>query len=192
MLPRLRSHLLITALLATSLAVCAALPPRTPPADPQQALLDDCPAVIRQDPRMTLPCYRARQATIPLRYEATGSDETVEVKKRSYVLNSQSWSSQGLVSPADWRHDVDIYIPAQARHQRALLVINNGARSTTKRSGPQAPTDFSEAVLAAVASKTQTVVISVSDAPSQPLVYADDGKPRPTMRATRAGAAQSS
>ena len=127
-----------------------------------------------QDFSEVLACYKKAEDTNPLLYTAKASTIFPGVEKRSFELSSQQWSPQGLVSPAPWKHTVDIYIPDNALHSQALLLANNG----TANAGPtnaNEPTDFTETMALEVAGKTRTIVISVSNVPNQYLTYANDG-----------------
>ena len=126
-----------------------------------------------------LACYRAAQAKEPLHYVAGETTQLPGVEKRSFALTSQHWSPHQLVTPADWQHEVTIYIPADALPGKALLVANNGTNSVNiSGSGPQVPSDFTEAMALTVARQTRTIVIAVSNIPNQYLHYADDGVAR--------------
>jgi PhoPQ-activated pathogenicity-related protein len=122
-----------------------------------------------------LACYRAAEASQPLTY--TAGDITVfpGVQKRRFELTSQAGSQNGMVQPASWKHDVDIYIPTGALAGRALLIANNGINVASGKDGVKPSTDFSEAMAVAIARKTRTIVVSVSNVPNQYLTYADDG-----------------
>nr|WP_180205683.1 PhoPQ-activated protein PqaA family protein [Pseudomonas sp. SbOxS1]NYU05819.1 PhoPQ-regulated protein [Pseudomonas sp. SbOxS1] len=127
-----------------------------------------------QDFSEVLACYKKAEDANPLLYTAKASTIFPGVEKRSFELSSQQWSPQALVSPAPWKHTVDIYIPDNALHSQALLLANNG----TANAGPtnaNEPTDFTETMALEVAGKTRTIVISVSNVPNQYLTYADDG-----------------
>lgn len=128
-----------------------------------------------------LACYRTAQAALPLQYVAKETTQLPGVEKRRLELTSQRWSPDGMATPAEWQHEVEIYIPDQARPGKALLVANNGT-NFADRSGtgsrPQAASDFTEAMALAVARQTGTIVISLSNVPNQYLTYADDGVAR--------------
>jgi len=133
-----------------------------------------------------LACYRAAQAKEPLHYVAGETTQLPGVEKRSFALTSQHWSPHQLVTPADWQHEVTIYIPADALPGKALLVANNGTNSVNiSGSGPQVPSDFTEAMALTVARQTRTIVIAVSNIPNQYLHYADDGVARAKTAAWR-------
>lgn len=119
--------------------------------------------------------YRAAEAEKPLEYVATASKHLPGVEKRSYTLTSQHWSAGGMVTPIAWQHEVDIYIPEQALSGTALLVVNNGINTAGAGGTVKGPSDFSETVVASIAKRTRSIVISVSNVPNQYLTYADDG-----------------
>ncbi|VVO36739.1 PhoPQ-activated pathogenicity-related family protein [Pseudomonas fluorescens] len=125
-----------------------------------------------------LNCYKKAEASKPLIYTLKGTQVFPNVEKRSFELSSQQWSPQGMVSPEQWKHDVDIYIPRDALHGRALLVANDGTNIASDNEGISGPTDFTEAMALEVAHKTRTIVISVSNIPNQYLTYTDDGVAR--------------
>ena len=123
-------------------------------------------------------CYRAAQAMYPLQYLLVNSVELPGVQKRSFKLTSQNWSPNGLVQPEVWNHDVDIYIPSQALHGTAVLIANNGINIAATGAGLKPGSDFSEATAVAIAQKTRTIIVSVSNVPNQQLTYLDDGLAR--------------
>lgn len=134
-----------------------------------------CFEASNQDFGEILTCYKKAEDFNPLIYTAKGSTLFPGVEKRSFDLASQQWSPQGLVSPVQWKHDVDIYIPDNALHGQALLVANNGTPYAHGQRSSAGPTDFTEAQALGIAKKTRTIVISVSNIPNQYLTYADDG-----------------
>lgn len=119
--------------------------------------------------------YRAAEASQPLVYAAKEVTELPGVQKRRFELTSQNWSPNGLVQPAAWKHDVDIYIPTDALTGRALLVANNGINTASGKDGTKPSSDMTEAMAIAIAQQTKTIVISVSNIPNQYLTYLDDG-----------------
>lgn len=125
-----------------------------------------------------LNCYKQEQASHPLLYTAKGTEVFPGVEKRSFELSSQRWSPDELVSPQQWKHDVDIYIPHNAVHGQAVLIANNGTNIPAGNKAASEPTDFTQAMALEVARKTGTIVISLSNIPNQYLTYADDGLPR--------------
>jgi len=141
---------------------------------PSQASSQACFEASDQDFSEVLACYKKAEDANPLVYTAKASTALPGVEKRSFELSSQQWSPQGLVSPAQWKHSVDIYIPENALHGQALLVANNGTPHAAQNNAAD-PTDFTETMALEVARKTRTIVISVSNVPNQYLTYADDG-----------------
>lgn len=122
-----------------------------------------------------LACYRAAEALQPLVYTAKEITQLPGVQKRRFELTSQNWTQNGMVQPAQWTHDVDIYIPTGALTGRALLVANNGINIPSATDGIKPSSDFSEAMAIAIAQQTKTIIISVSNVPNQYLTYLDDG-----------------
>ena len=122
------------------------------------------------DLSQVIPKYRESLAEHPVSYSLVESKQLTGVMLQKYQLNSQSWTLQGEVSPGDWQHEVDIYIPDVAKEKNALVVINSG--SNDDGSGhPVAPTNFSQEQLSQIAIATKTIVISVSNVPNQKLTY---------------------
>ena len=114
--------------------------------------------------------YRMSLASLPLDYSLQDKKQLPGVMLKRYILNSQTWSPQGVVTPKRWQNGVNIYIPDSAREKNALVVINDG--SNNNGSGdPVAPTNFSEEELSRIAVATRTVVIAVSNVPNQVLSY---------------------
>ena len=141
-------------------------------ADTSAAACSDLP---EHDYSEILNCYKKEQASKPLLYVAKGVQTFPGVEKRSFELTSQHWSPEGLTSPEQWKHDVDIYIPDNALHSQALLVANNGTNIPSDKKSTTEPTDFTQAMALEVARKTGTIVISLSNIPNQYLTYTDDG-----------------
>ncbi|WP_122662840.1 PhoPQ-activated pathogenicity-related family protein [Pseudomonas viridiflava] len=122
--------------------------------------------------------YKKSQASIPLSYKASGVESLPGIEKRTFELKSQTWSPEGLVEPAQWLHEVVIYIPDNARPGQALLIANNGTHLPRPGDAPRPADDFSEEIAISVARKTGTIVISTSNVPNQYLTYTDDGLAR--------------
>lgn len=114
--------------------------------------------------------YRMSLAALPLEYSLMEKKIFAGVTLQRYNLNSQMWTPQNVVVPARWQNEVDIYIPKAAKHNNALVVINNGSNTNTSGT-PVTPTNFSEDELSRIALDTRTVVISVSNVPNQLLTY---------------------
>ncbi|MET3106852.1 PhoPQ-activated pathogenicity-related protein [Oxalobacteraceae bacterium GrIS 2.11] len=123
-------------------------------------------------------CYRSASEAQALVYSAGETTEIGTIQKRTYALTSQSWSPNGMVLPAQWKHDVDIYIPADARTGSALLVVNNGLNVPGAQQDIQSASDLTETTALSIAQQTRTIVVSVSNVPNQYLTYSDDGLAR--------------
>jgi PhoPQ-activated pathogenicity-related protein len=113
----------------------------------------------------------------PVTYSFTGKENLPQVEVKRYQMTSQSWSPDKMVSPGQWQHDVDIYIPESPESHRAVVVVNNGTNYDSTHLKISKPSDFSEETLAAIARETKTIVISVSNIPNQYLTYLNDNKP---------------
>lgn len=62
-----------------------------------------------------LPDYREQISGTPLKYTLINIAPLAQVVVRHYELLSQHWSPDDMVTPAQWRHNVDIYIPETAK-----------------------------------------------------------------------------
>ncbi|KEX94660.1 PhoPQ-regulated protein [Pseudomonas putida] len=144
------------------------------PAAHAETLVDRCSVPI-QDFSEVLNCYKNQEASKPLLYAAKGTQLFPGVEKRSFELSAQQWSPEGLVSPKQWKHSVDIYIPHNANLEQAILVANNGTNIPAGNKVETEPTDFTQSMALEVARRTRTIVISLSNIPNQYLTYADDG-----------------
>ncbi|HEY4351271.1 MAG TPA: PhoPQ-activated protein PqaA family protein [Paraburkholderia sp.] len=122
--------------------------------------------------------YRDAIERQPLKYEKTAHSRLPGVEQHTYLLTSQSWSPEGLVQPAQWQHDVTLYVPPDAIRERALLVINGGTRHAQSEEDAARPHDYALDVLATIACETRTAVVVVHDVPNQNLFYTDDGRAR--------------
>lgn len=120
--------------------------------------------------------YQKQLASHPVNYALLEKKQLSTVSLQRYRLDSQTWTPHGIVTPQDWRHEVDIYIPEAAKEKHALVVINNGINDNTP--GKAMPvSNFNQEKLAHIASATQTIVISVSHIPNQPLIYQGNTTP---------------
>lgn len=124
-----------------------------------------------------LPDYREQISGTPLKYTLISTAPLAQVVVRHYELLSQHWSPDDMVTPAQWRHNVDIYIPETAKEHHALVVVNNGINYEKGVQIPSKSVDFTQQTLASIARDTNTIVISVSDIPNQYLTFQDDKKP---------------
>lgn len=89
-----------------------------------------------------------------------------------YVLQvtSQTWQPQEA-TPKVWQHWVTVIKPDTVEHTTALLYITGGKNTDPAPDG--APEVFTR-----IAKLTNSVVVTVRNVPSQPLVFQGDGKPR--------------
>ncbi|RXE00754.1 PhoPQ-activated protein PqaA family protein, partial [Xanthomonas perforans] len=125
-----------------------------------------------------LVCYHDAIEQQPLTYTRVGTSSVAGVERRDYLLTSQDWSPEGLVTPARWQHDVAIYVPTEALPTRAVLISTNGTRHPADGSAAQPASELAPEALAALAQRTRTVVIALSDIPNQALIYQGDATPR--------------
>lgn len=125
-----------------------------------------------------LNCYRDAHKKEPLQYSKIGAEKTNQAEKTSYKLTSQSWGTRDSVTPEQWTHTVDIYVPDHALFNRALLIINNGINNGSDKNLVKGPTDYPDDTLYAIASKTQSIVISISNVPNQYLKYEKNAVPK--------------
>lgn len=121
--------------------------------------------------------YREQISGTPLKYTLINIAPLAQVVVRHYELLSQHWSPDDMVTPAQWRHNVDIYIPETAKEHHALVVVNNGINYEKGVQIPSKAGDFPQETLASISRDTNTIVISVSDIPNQYLTFQDDKKP---------------
>lgn len=126
----------------------------------------------------SLVCYRDAIERQPLTYTRVGTSSVAGVERRDYLLTSQDWSPEGLVTPSRWQHDVAIYVPKEALPTRAVLISTNGTRHPVDGSTAQPASELAPEALAALAQRTHTVVITLSDIPNQALSYQGDTTPR--------------
>ncbi|EHE1607075.1 PhoPQ-regulated protein [Salmonella enterica] len=136
-----------------------------------------CRNSLECDLSHVLPDYREHISDTPLKYTLISTEPLAQVELRHYELLSQHWSPDDMVTPAQWRHNVDIYIPETAKQRHALVVVNNGVNYEEGVQINSKPVDFTQETLASIARDTNTIVISVSDIPNQYLTFQDDKKP---------------
>ena len=131
-----------------------------------------------RDFSQVLTAYKNTQAANPLDYRATDVESLPGLEKRTFELRSQDWAPLALVEPAEWVHEVIIYIPDAALPGEALLVANNGINRPKPGGEVQPASDFTEEMALTIAKHTRTIVITISNVPNQYLTYADDGVAR--------------
>ena len=91
----------------------------------------------------------------------------------AFVINmtSQTWRAPGEVDRTVWTHWLTVVMPAEVKHKKAFLYITAGSNNSP------APRVVDEN-LAHVATVTGSVVAELRMVPNQPLVFADDKRPR--------------
>ncbi|EJJ4224938.1 PhoPQ-activated pathogenicity-related family protein [Salmonella enterica] len=124
-----------------------------------------------------LPGYQEQISGTPLKYILISTESLAQVELRHYELLSQYWSPDDMVIPAQWRHNVDIYIPERAKKRHALVVVNNGINYEKGLQIHSKSIDFTQETLVNIARDTNTIVISISDIPNQYLTFQGDKKP---------------
>ncbi|MCC4607500.1 PhoPQ-activated protein PqaA family protein [Xanthomonas campestris] len=125
-----------------------------------------------------LVCYHDAVEQQPLVYTRVGTSRVAGVERRDYLLTSQTWSPEARVTPAIWQHDVAIYVPSDALPTRAVLISTNGTRHPADGGAAQPASELPPEALAALAQRSRTVVIALSDIPNQALRYQGDAAPR--------------
>jgi PhoPQ-activated pathogenicity-related protein len=86
-------------------------------------------------------------------------------------MTSQRWLTEREVDRPLWTHWLTVIRPTKVAHQTALMFVtggNNGGK----------PPDRPNPLLTDIAVTTQSVVAELRMVPNQPLVFADEGKPR--------------
>jgi PhoPQ-activated pathogenicity-related protein len=149
-----------TALLALSLAACAAPQPvaqSTSKAPPSLA--------VKASERTALDTYIAKPEPVygwKLVSTLPGNGYTAYVLE----LTSQTWRTSADVDRPVWKHWLTIVKPTVLKHDKALLFIGGGDNKDP------APTKASERS-AKIAVETQSVVVDLGMVPNQPLYFTD-------------------
>ena len=126
-----------------------------------------------------LNCYKEEQASVPLKFVDKGTRTLPGITIRSFELFSQNWSPGGQVTPTQWSHDVEIYIPTFPKpHPTALLIADDGMNREPDGSDPIKPLEIPPDVAIAVAIASRTTVITVSYVPNQVLFYYGNSDPK--------------
>lgn len=86
-------------------------------------------------------------------------------------LNSQTWRTKEDVDRPLWEHWLVVTIPEKITTDRVFLFIGGGSHDSAQPKGP-------DAVTAAIAKATGSVVAELKNIPNQPLVFHNDGQPR--------------
>ena len=86
-------------------------------------------------------------------------------------MTSQRWRTPAEVSQPEWRHYLTVIRPETVESDTSLLFIGGGGND--KDEIPK-----TDAMLAAIATRTNTIVTELRMIPNQPLVFFKDGVPR--------------
>lgn len=86
-------------------------------------------------------------------------------------MTSQTWRAPGEVDRTVWTHWLTVVTPAEVKHTKAFLYITAGSNNSA------APRVVDEN-LARLATVTGSVVAELRMVPNQPLIFADDKRPR--------------
>ncbi len=135
----------------------------------------ECSSAIKSLYSELLLDYQEHMLEHPTQYTLLSKKNDGFVEIRKYQLISQNWSPQNLVSPAQWKHIVEIVIPQKPYLNRAVVIISNGINNNIDNKPPVEPKDSTR--LKTLAQATNTIIISVSDIPNQYLMFKPDGKP---------------
>jgi alpha-L-fucosidase len=104
-------------------------------------------------------------------YHVVSSQDSLLYKTFVLEMTSQTWLTKAEVDKPVWKHWLTITVPKKVSTSTALIIINGGAND---RPAPKA----GDNALALGAVSTQSVVADVKGIPSEPLVFADEGKNR--------------
>jgi PhoPQ-activated pathogenicity-related protein len=149
---------LLSAALVGLLAIGApalAQPLRVPLADASATSLDRY--VATPDPAY-------KWAVVGTRQEGTLVVTTLE-------MTSQTWRKPGEVDRTEWKHYLTVIRPEAVESDTSLLFIAGGGND-------RAATPKTDAMLAAIAARTKTIVTELRMIPNQPLTFFNDGVAR--------------
>ena len=82
-------------------------------------------------------------------------------------LTSQAWRGADEVNRSVWKHRLEVYLPADLKHDLALIDINGGDAGQPPPAGPNG-------FLAEMAVKFKAVVARLADVPNQPISFTGD------------------
>ncbi len=120
--------------------------------------------------RTALDEYIAKEdATYSWKLERTVS--TGPLKTAIIRLKTQTWRTEKEVDRPVWEHWLVVTMPAKITTDHAFLLIGGGSHSSQMPSGP-------DAITAAIAQTTGSIVAELKNVPNQPLVFHNDGQPR--------------
>jgi PhoPQ-activated pathogenicity-related protein len=86
-------------------------------------------------------------------------------------LKTQTWRTEKDVDRPVWEHWLVVTIPDKLTTDRVFLLIGGGSHNSSQPKGP-------DAITAAIAAATGSIVAELKNVPNQPLVFHNDGKPR--------------
>ncbi|BCS35754.1 PhoPQ-regulated protein [Luteitalea sp. TBR-22] len=150
-------RLLSTALLGLLATAVPSLaqPLRVPLADASATSLDRY--VATPDPAY-------KWAVVGTRQEGTLVVTTIE-------MTSQTWRKPGEVDRTEWKHYLTVIRPETVESDTSLLFIAGGGND-------RPATPKTDAMLAAIAARTKTIVTELRMIPNQPLTFFNDGVAR--------------
>jgi PhoPQ-activated pathogenicity-related protein len=105
------------------------------------------------------------------RFEVAGTLQGNGYTATVIDMTSQTWRAPGEVDRTVWKHWLTVITPAAVKHRTAFLFISGGNNNNP---APRAADEN----LARVAMLTGSVVAELRMVPNQPLVFADDKRPR--------------
>ena len=104
-------------------------------------------------------------------FHVVSSQDALLYKTFVLEMTSQTWLTAAEVDKPVWKHWLIVTVPKKVSAQTALIVISGGAND---RPAPQS----GDRAMAMGAVATQSVVAELKGIPSEPLVFAGDGKKR--------------
>lgn len=127
---------------------------------------------VQPGPQDAVRCYVQQVRQAPLEVEVLDQHAEEGYEFRRYRMVSQDWAPAPATGPREWTHNVEMHIPADALHRKALLVVNNGVLIGDEEQTPDYPRDE----LRAIAQRTRSVVIMVDHVPNQYVMFSDTPK----------------
>ncbi|MFN9988049.1 MAG: PhoPQ-activated protein PqaA family protein, partial [Pirellula sp.] len=105
------------------------------------------------------------------RWELRETIDAPGFKTHAIRLTSQRWRTEADVDKPLWEHWLAVTVPDKVQTDRVFLFIGGGSHTSAQ---PKAP----DAVVAAIAAATGSVVAELKNIPNQPLVFHNDGEAR--------------
>jgi len=154
------------------LAAIAAVLLLVPSGDHRGAVLAQAPALARAAGAARTALDRYVEAPDPsYRYELAATIPGNGYTASVIDMTSQTWRAAAEVDRTVWKHWLTVIRPAEVRHKTAFLYITGGNNNSA---APRAADEN----LVRVATITKSVVAELRMVPNQPLVFADDKRPR--------------